>query len=64
MRLKGKIAVIPGGTSGIGKEIALGFIKEGAIVIVASRDEKRVNDMQSLFDEMKHEGLSLRVDIS
>lgn len=39
MRLKGKIAVIPGGTSGIGKEIALGFIKEGATVIVASRNE-------------------------
>lgn len=64
MRLKGKIAVIPGGTSGIGKEIALGFIKEGATVIVASRNEKRVSEMQKLFDDLKHEGQSFQVDIS
>lgn len=64
MRLKGKIAVIPGGTSGIGKEIALGFIKEGATVIVASRNEKRVCEMQKIFDDMKHTGCSLQVDIS
>lgn len=64
MRLKGKIAVIPGGTSGIGKEIAFGFIKEGATVIVASRNEKRVCEMQKLFDDMKHDGCSLQIDIS
>lgn len=64
MRLKGKIAVIPGGTSGIGKEIALGFIKEGATAIVASRNEKRVFEMQKLFDDKKHNGCSLQVDIS
>lgn len=46
MKLKGKIAVIPGGTSGTGKEIAVGFIKEGATVIVASRNEKRVAERQ------------------
>lgn len=64
MRLKGKIAVIPGGTSGIGKEIALGFIKEGATVIVASRNEKRVDEMQKLLEKMRHTGCSLRIDIS
>lgn len=64
MRLKDKIAVIPGGTSGIGKEIALGFIKEGATVIVASRNEKRVCEMQKLFNDMKHDGCSLQIDIS
>lgn len=64
MRLKGKIAVIPGGTSGIGKEIALGFIKEGATVIVASRNEKRVSEMQKLFNDIKHTGCSLQIDIS
>lgn len=64
MKLKGKIAVIPGGTSGIGKEIALGFIKEGATVIVVSRNEKRVCEMQKLLDDMKHSGCSLQTDIS
>lgn len=64
MKLKGKIAVIPGGTSGIGKEIALSFIKEGATVIVASRGEKRVAEMQNLFETMKHNGCSLQLDIT
>lgn len=64
MRLEGKVAVIPGGTSGIGKEIALSFIKEGATVIVASRDEKRVQEMKSLFETMEHNGCSLQLDIS
>lgn len=64
MKLKGKVAVIPGGTSGIGKEIALRFIKEGAIVVVASRGKQRVDEMQAIFDEMKHNGCSIQVDIS
>lgn len=64
MKLQGKVAVIPGGTSGIGKEIALGFIREGAKVIVASRGEKHVQEMQNMFDEMKHDGCSLKLDIS
>lgn len=64
MRLEKKIAVIPGGTSGIGKEIALGFIREGATVIVASRKKKRVQDMEKLFLAMGHEGLSLALDIT
>lgn len=64
MKLQGKVAVIPGGTSGIGKEIALGFIKEGATVIVASRGEKRVQAMQNIFEEIKHDGCSLQLDIA
>lgn len=64
MRLKGKIAVIPGGTSGIGKAIALGFINEGATVIVASRNEERVQEMRNIFAKIHHNGLSVAVDIT
>ncbi|MGH6609650.1 MAG: SDR family NAD(P)-dependent oxidoreductase [Burkholderiaceae bacterium] len=40
--LEGRTALVIGGTSGIGLEIALGFQASGARVIVASRDASKV----------------------
>lgn len=44
LMLKGRVALITGGTSGIGKAIALAFLKSGASVIITGRNENRVNE--------------------
>jgi len=50
--LKNKVAVVLGGTSGIGQAIARGFARAGAITIASSRDRDRVEaqaaDLESL----------------
>ena len=35
--LSGKVAIVTGGSKGIGRAAALGFIKEGASVVVCAR---------------------------
>src|SRR5947207_5725989 len=42
--LTGKTALVSGGTSGLGRAIAMGLARSAARVVVASRDEAKVAD--------------------
>src|SRR5262245_5258508 len=40
MRLKDKVAIVTGAASGIGKQIATTFVREGALVVIADLNQK------------------------
>ena len=61
--LKDRVAVVLGGTSGIGQAIARGFAQAGAITIASSRDEERVNAMAAEFEAMGTKTLRLTSDV-
>ena len=51
--LEGKVALITGGSRGIGKATAIGFAQAGADVVVASR---KLPDLEMVVDEIKSLG--------
>jgi NAD(P)-dependent dehydrogenase (short-subunit alcohol dehydrogenase family) len=64
MRLQNKVALVTGAGSGIGKESALLFAREGANVAILSRTEE---ELEKVADEIKRTGrdaLILTADIS
>jgi len=63
LRLKGKVAIVTGSSSGIGKATALQFVKEGAKVVVVGRSN-RVFDVQKEIIEKGGEALAIQCDVS
>jgi 3-oxoacyl-[acyl-carrier protein] reductase len=63
MRLENKVAVITGAGSGIGKETALLFAKEGAKVVVADMNEKAGEETVAEINK-KGEGFFVKLDVS
>lgn len=53
MRLKDKVAIVTGSSSGLGMNWAEGFAREGAKVVVTSRNAERA---QAVVDRIKAEG--------
>ena len=60
MRLQDKVALITGGGSGIGKQSALLFAKEGAKVVVVDLDEKSGRETASMIKD----AIFVRADVS
>ena len=60
--LKGKIAIITGGASGIGRETTLTFLKEGATVIIWDINEDNANETIKLAGDGKSKVEFMHVD--
>jgi len=61
---QGKVALITGGTSGIGRTTALAFAKEGARVVVTGRREKEGAETIRLVKDAGGEGFFIKADVS
>lgn len=63
-RLAGKVALITGGGTGIGRATALAFAREGASVALAGRRLEKVKEVASEIDKQGGAALPLQCDVS
>src|SRR5678815_3819146 len=64
LELNGKVAVVVGGTSGIGRAIAHGFAQAGADVIPTSRRAEQVETTAHEIEEFGKRSLRVTSDVS
>jgi len=64
LRLEGKVAFITGAASGIGKEIALEFAREGAKIIIADLNRQGADDIATEIEKNGSKAIGIAVDIT
>lgn len=62
--LAGKVALVTGGTGGIGRVTAIEFANRGASVVVAGRRQKEGQDTIAMIRQFDGEGAYIQADVS
>ena len=61
---EGKVALITGGSSGIGRATAIAFAQKGAKIVIASRREKESEETVAMIQEVGSEAIFVKTDIT
>ena len=64
MQLKDKVVLVTGASSGIGKEVAKRFAKEGALVILTARSLDKLKEVQKEIENNNGKAESYSMDIT
>ncbi|MHA2252255.1 MAG: SDR family oxidoreductase [Candidatus Kariarchaeaceae archaeon] len=62
--MKNKVALVTGGSSGIGRASAIALSNKGVKVIIASRNEMRGNEVVSSLKEKGNDAMWIQTDVS
>ena len=63
-RFQGQVALVTGGSSGIGRAAAVAFAAEGASVVVAARREVESEETVQLIRDAGGEAIAVRADVA
>lgn len=64
MKLKDKVAIITGGTAGIGEATAILFVKEGAKVVIVGTSQDSGNRVLEKIKKMNGDAVFIKADVS
>ena len=62
--LKGRVAVITGASSGLGKQMARGFAKQGADLVILARRIERLEELKNELSDLGVKVLPIKCDVT
>jgi len=62
--MKDQVVIVTGGSSGIGKALAVSFAKRGAKVVITGRNDDRLNEVATELDALNAPNLCLKLDVA
>lgn len=63
-KLENKVCIVTGASGGLGKQTAIRFAEEGAIVCICARNQQRLNETADICREKGAEVFAMKADVS